>query len=73
VPPSSVHPTSTPATGLSSSSSINNRGDFQPNAQDLELASKYARFIVSSLQFDDVPAAVKNARLVLKHLTGQDR
>eukprot|EP01114_Cavostelium_apophysatum_P008280 TRINITY_DN2065_c0_g1_i2.p1 TRINITY_DN2065_c0_g1~~TRINITY_DN2065_c0_g1_i2.p1 ORF type:complete len:368 (-),score=75.81 TRINITY_DN2065_c0_g1_i2:57-1160(-) len=47
-------------------------GNFTPSQQDLTLANKYAKFVVSSLSFDDVPAAVKNARLVLQHLTGSN-
>jgi len=46
--------------------------NFQPTENDLTLANKYSKFVVSSLQFDDVPSAIKNCRLVLKHLTGQD-
>jgi len=45
---------------------------FTPSPSDLEFANKYAKFVVSSLQFDDVPAAIKNLKLCMKHLTGSE-
>jgi len=47
-------------------------GSYIPSDQDLQMAAKYSKFIVSSLQYDDVQAAVKNCRLTLKHLTGSE-
>mmetsp|Transcript_27799 Transcript_27799/g.39170 ORF Transcript_27799/g.39170 Transcript_27799/m.39170 type:complete len:194 (-) Transcript_27799:77-658(-) len=44
-------------------------GSFTPSYQDVELATKHAKFAVSSLQFEDVPSAVKFLKLALKNLT----
>jgi len=41
-----------------------------PSPDDCDKATKYAKFVISALQFDDIPAAVKNLQLALKALTG---
>ncbi|KAM9971195.1 hypothetical protein ACTFIW_011171 [Dictyostelium discoideum] len=43
-----------------------------PSDTDKASAEKYSKWVISSLQFDDVPSAVKNAKLSLKYLTGED-
>jgi hypothetical protein len=61
------------STSISSSISSNNKNnEFIPSEKDIELATKYAKFVVSSLQFEDIPSAIKNLKLSLKYLTGKD-
>ncbi|PRP86698.1 Vacuolar protein sorting-associated protein VTA1-like protein [Planoprotostelium fungivorum] len=45
---------------------------YEPTMDDTEKAIKYTRYVLSSLQFDDTSAAVKNLKLALKQLTGVD-
>jgi hypothetical protein len=45
---------------------------YKPSEEDCLEAQKYAKYIVSSLQFDDVPAAISNLKKCFKLLTGQD-
>jgi hypothetical protein len=45
---------------------------YKPSEEDCIEAQKYAKYIVSSLQFDDVPAAISNLKKCFKLLTGQD-
>jgi len=44
----------------------------EPTEEDKEAAQKFARFVMSALQYDDVPTAVKNLKLALTKLTGLD-
>ncbi|KAL6074785.1 Vacuolar protein sorting-associated protein vta1 [Balamuthia mandrillaris] len=43
---------------------------YVPTEENLEAASKFARFAVSALQFEDVPYAISNLQKALAHLTG---
>ncbi|KAN0033138.1 hypothetical protein ACTA71_011346 [Dictyostelium dimigraforme] len=46
--------------------------NYTPSDTDKASAEKYSKWVISSLQFDDVPSAVKNVKLSLKYLTGVD-
>ena len=77
-PPSqpSIKPQQLPSQPTTSNSSTyvpqQHVGDFVPSESDIQLANKYSKFVMSSLSFEDVPAAVKYLRLTLKHLTGSE-
>jgi len=47
-------------------------GTFSPSMNDIYDSQKYAKYVISSLQFEDVPAAVENLYICLKILTGID-
>jgi vacuolar protein sorting-associated protein VTA1 len=44
---------------------------YAPSDAQLLDAQKFAKYAVSALQFDDVPTAIKNLKLSLGLLTGQ--
>ncbi|KAK5574589.1 hypothetical protein RB653_009842 [Dictyostelium firmibasis] len=46
--------------------------NYTPSDSDKANAEKYSKWVISSLQFDDVPTAIKNGKLSLKYLTGVD-
>ncbi|KAN0025367.1 hypothetical protein ACTFIU_003628 [Dictyostelium citrinum] len=46
--------------------------NYTPSDTDKASAEKYSKWVISSLQFDDVASAVKNVKLSLKYLTGVD-
>jgi len=60
------------SSALPSVQTLSTKNGYQPSDKDIELANKYAKFVVSSLQFEDIPAAIKNLKLCLKSLTGSE-
>eukprot|EP01133_Synstelium_polycarpum_P012163 gene12163-14237_t len=40
--------------------------------EDKNNAQKYAKWVISALQFDDIPTAIKNLKLSYKYLTGTE-
>ncbi|EGC38560.1 hypothetical protein DICPUDRAFT_148752 [Dictyostelium purpureum] len=51
---------------------FNYNPNFEPNEDQKSDAQKYAKWVVSSLQFDDAQSAIKNLKLSYKLLTGVD-
>jgi len=47
-------------------------GSYTPTLNNLNDSQKYAKYALSSLQFEDVPTAVENLYICLKLLTGVD-
>jgi hypothetical protein len=48
-------------------------GDFIPDEDAIIDATQHAKYVLSALQFDDVPTAIKNLCYCLKKLTGDDK
>ena len=46
--------------------------EYKPTLNDIELATKYSKFVISALGYEDVPTAVKYLKLALKSLTNDD-
>lgn len=63
---------SSPASSLGGASSVENiqaRSRSQISTEDIVAAEKYAKYALSSIQFDDVKAAVENLKAALSRLT----
>jgi len=61
IPSSSVSPAYSPTAG-----------GFAPSDEARAAAQKYAKFVVSALDYEDIATAVKYLKMSLKQLTGQD-
>lgn len=70
--PKNVPSNAIPTPYASNYQPIKKIGDFTPTDENVANATKYAKFVVSSLQFEDNAAAVKYLKMALKELTGQD-
>jgi len=70
--PAAKYGASSPASSLGGASSVENlqaRSRSQISTEDIVAAEKYAKYALSSIQFDDVKAAVENLKAALSRLT----
>jgi len=68
--PQTVPQTVQPPTNYSTQ--VSNDSTYHPSDENRATAQKYSKFVVSALDYEDFPTAVKYLKLALKQLTGTD-